>query len=270
VIRGLNAGFGECLTKPLLHALRAKGVGAIRQGIMPPPCGDLRPGQIGAVDAPRSAALVAELAGWPVWWLANRETLPHVPNGSHVTILNEPNLHGWSATRYALYLRRCLEVADAKGCTLWAGSVANLSATDLTWLRSLLRQVPEITHVDVHWYPREQDQDPRRPKPGFRSLEAQFWTLTETLAGRAWTCSEFGIHQAPMTRGWWLWKSTTRLGQREQKARLAWMCDILESHGCTAGFIYQLNDGPTDTPEDRRGIRMAGGTWKASAGVFTR
>lgn len=268
--RGLNAGFGE----PVAHelpGLAARGIGAVRQGLMPAPAADLRPGGPDPVDVPHIRRLLAEFVDAPCWplWIATPATLPYVPDGHDAQLLNEPNLHGWTPEAYAKVLNRALDETRPRGIRLWAGGIANLSAKDLDWLARVLQRAPRTTHVSVHRYP-DKGHRFNQPKPGFSSRTAEMFRLGEVLDGRPYVVGEFGAHMAVETTGWWRWTRTMQLSERAQAEFLRAEFDFYARWGAHAAFCYQLADGPSDTRIDRYGIRTFDGRWKASAEVFAQ
>jgi hypothetical protein len=246
---------------------------------MPPPSGDLRPGEVGLRSSAHAALLQTELADQPFWtvWIANRETLPDAMAGSDVCLLNEPKLHGWTADAYADYVNSLWDEAVSRDLTVWAASIPNLTLDDLHWLGRVLKLAPQIKCVEVHWYPGDRDQEPGRPKAGHHSIKQQFGRLLGVLDGRRWICGEVGIHTARLTKGSWFWtRRVNPLTDADQRDRIIWQLETLERYGCEAAFVYQLNDDPNpkwrDHPEGNRGIRRIDGTWKLAGdsehGVF--
>lgn len=273
MVRGIVAGFGEPLAHEML-ALASRGIAAIRQGLMKAPAGDLRPGQLDTytlADVAAIRTILAEFEAAPCWplWIVTPETLGFVPNGAQVELLNEPNLHGWTPDAYARVLNRALNEALARGITIWAGGIANLSAKDLDWLARVLQLAPRTTHVAVHRYA-DPGHDFDKPKRGFKSRTEEMWRLGDVLAGRPYLVSEFGAHMAPERLGWWLWKRTVQLTEAGQAAYLRREFAFWGEWGAHAAFVYQLNDDPklVGKPLGHYGIRTVDGRWKASAEVF--
>jgi hypothetical protein len=278
VIRGINAGFGSPIAHELPELTRRK-MRAIRHGLMPAPAADLHPSEVGVHDRAHTAMLQAELASEPFWtvWPGTRESIADAAAGSDVCVLNEPKQWHWTAEAYAAYVHALWDDATARNLTVWACSLPNLSVADLRWLARVLTLAPQITCVEVHWYPGDRDQEPWKPKPGHHSIARQFGTLLGILDGRRWICGEVGIHTAPLTRGWGPWKRRVNpLTEQNQRDRIKWQLETLERYGCEAAFVYQLQDDPKpelrDVPGGNWGLRRIDGTWKLAAdpeqGVF--
>ena len=270
MVKGINAGFGEPLAHELV-ALASRGVVAIRQCLMPAPAADLRPDGPDPVNPEHIATLLAEFVGAPCWplWIATPATLRFVPDGHHVELLNEPNLHDWTPEAYAVVLNRALDETLPRGITIWAAGIGNLSVKDLDWLDRVLKLAPRTTHAAVHRYA-DPGHDFDRPKRGFTSRTEEMWRLGDVLAGRPYLVSEFGAHMAPDRLGRWLWKRTEKLTDTGQAAYLRREFAFWETWGAHAAFVYQLQDDPklVGKPLGHYGIRTVDGRWKASAEVF--
>lgn len=278
MIRGLNAGFGH----PIAHEfaeLTRRGVQKIRQGLLPAESGFANqvPGGPESIrNSAYSASLVAEFNGQSIgaYWLTDIEAMVDLPDNAEAGLLNEPNFHSWTAEAYGDYCNQALDRLgdNPRRITLFGGSIGNMSTKDLDWLKTAVKRAPRLPGVEFHWYPKEDDQEPWRPTPKNKTIKDQFIRLREAADGRRIVCGEFGIHMAPMTRGFWIWKKTTRLTEMQQRDRLRWMFDTMEDEGVEAAYVYQLNDGQSDDGHGRRGIRTVDGKWKAAAdpatGVF--
>jgi hypothetical protein len=145
------------------------------------------------------------------------------------------------------------------------GGVTNLSSSALSWLDRAILAAPALTPeavVGFHSY----RENPRAPKAGFPSREAEMGELARIARGRRTWCTEVGYHTAS-GRGC-LGRKTKGLTDQqvedfcyaEQAWFLAFDIDLA---------WYQINDGPKDVPLDRYGIRRTDGTLKPVAGCFT-
>lgn len=268
MVKGICAGFGL----PVAHemsGLAALGVRAVRQGLMPAPAADIRPGEPDRCDPQHVQRILAEFVDAPCWplWIATPGTLRYVPDGHQCELLNEPNLSGWTPEAYAGALNRALDEAEARGLTIWVGGIANLSRTDLDWLARVLQLAPRTTHVAVHRYAGPGHRF-EQAKDGFTSRDEEMWRLGDVLAGRHYLVSEFGAHMAKETTGWWLWKRTHQLSEAGQADYLRREFAFWGEWGAHAAFVYQLADGPSTARLDQYGIRTFNGRWKASSKVF--
>ena len=61
-----------------------------------------------------------------------------------------------------------------------------------------------------------------------------------------------------------------RLSEQTVAEHIAFDLTYFRDRGCLLAAVYQLNDGPTDTPIDRYGIRRADGTPKPAARCHQR
>ncbi len=282
---GLNAGFGLPLAAdwPFVASV---GITVVRQGFE------------FEIDDPTLALLMADFAGRPVRLLAllgggkNQKLTgtriePHefAALGTRVVaaasaagltdvlieVGNEPDIG------HVDYKSRPADFADAIRQThlavrgagfvgpLITGAVSNLSPERLGYLNQVVAAgIPLDVVVGFHRYPH--GLGPEVPHPGFASRDAEWAQLLAIAAGRSVACTEFGHHTA---RRKYLFLGfiplKKRLSDDTVAGHVTFDLTYFRDRGCLLAAVYQLNDGPTDTPVDRYGIRRADGTPKPAA-----
>jgi len=254
MLTGIVAGFGEPLGTDRLAALRARGFRLIRQDL-----------QTGQGRHPQTDAVLAEGAAWTaqggqMLYIVDGTTLGRVPAGAWVEVLNEPEY--LSPADYALLLHKVWPTVLTLRLTVWAGSIGNTDADSLLWLQRVLQAAPMVTHVAVHRYSPEANQDRTKAHKGFGSRDGELRWLRDIIGPRPYLVSEVGYHSA-WRRTWWFWR--TRLSWDEQARRVMQELDYWRAHGAEACCVYQENDAPGATA-DQWGVRDARGVWKTGTG----
>ena len=146
-----------------------------------------------------------------------------------------------------------------------SGGISNLSRERLDYLAGVLATglVPPDVVAGIHRYPR--GMDARTPHPGFASRDEEWARLVAIAGRRQVACTEFGHHTAGRRqRRLGLIRPRRRLTDDEAARDIAYDLAYFRDRGCLAAAVYQLNDGPTDRPIDRYGIRRTDGTPKAA------
>lgn len=257
---GICAGFGHPLGQDRLEALRVRGITLLRQDL-----------QTTGGRTPEVEAAVAEGARWErlggrMLYICSLDTLGAVPEGAWVELHNEPE--AMPPLAYASDLVRAWPIVQARGLTLWAGTISNLDKDSLAWLRRVIELAPFLTHVAVHRYTPGKEQNPDRAHAGFSDRRSEVAALRAIVGPRPWMVSEIGYHTAAMPVSRWLPFLKTRLTPYQHAARLGfevqWWCE----QGARAAVIFQEQDAPGDTP-DQYGLRFAirhgqMGPWKTS------
>ena len=106
------------------------------------------------------------------------------------------------------------------------------------------------------------------PHPGFANRDAEWARLQSIAGGRPVACTEFGHHTARReVPASWPHAQETAVGQTVAE-HITFDLTYFRNRGCLLAAVYQLNDGPTDTPIDRYGIRRADGTPKPAAAAI--
>lgn len=258
MIRSLVAGFGEQLAHEL-PALKTLGVQGIRTDCQQRDAATTRD-RVVEIQA-------AGLLAFPI--VSAISQLALIPKGTHVELLNEPDLNGPPARDYYVLVHEFAEACDERGLHLSAGGVSNLNERGIRYLRDAKAdRWPASAAAVPHWYPHGDSQ--QTPHPGFASREAEVDALRKAIgAGRQWGIWEFGFHTA---------NRATRIerlfGRKRQWSDTAVLSFVLQEwkfwqeHGAAGACLYQLNDGPTNTAIDRYGIRRQDGTWKPVASSF--
>lgn len=265
MIRGLQAGFGHALGAELLGSLRDLGVQLVRLD-----CQDVGP------VATRTLVLEvldAGLVPYPIIRTATQ--LDHLPAGTNVELLNEPDLNGPSAREYENHLQYVAAECARLGHHLWAGCISNLNERGLRYLREAhVERWPAGVNVSVHWYPHGDSN--RTPHPGFDSRQHEVDQLKKIIGDRAWGVSEFGFHTTARSRSWIdrLLRIPNFPWTDEQVAAMVTLeWEFWERVGAVGAALYQLNDGPSSTSAkpaaiDTFGIRRLDGTLKPVAATF--
>lgn len=178
------------------------------------------------------------------------EELARVPAGLDAEWTNE--LDGdVTPSFYRRTLDRAAGVAASLGIRLWAPCISNLDFDSLWWMR-LVRGSgwPKGLHgISAHSYG-------PFPHDGFRSREDEVRQFKQLIDGKPYRITECGL------------ASTEGVSEEEQADFLIREFEFWTAQGAEAAYWFQLNDGPTDHPEHRFGIRRFDGSWKPNAGVF--
>ncbi len=200
-----------------------------------------------------------------------------LPAGAHVEVRNEPNLdtnEKLSPQEYAIIAHRCVAAAQRRSEELkslmpvWVGAVGNLAPPDLSYMKMLfsdrikhsLSTLPPEVGVSIHRYP--EGTSPSKPHKPFLSREHEVETFRKIIGSRSFGISEVGYHTAPNENG------DPALNDDDVLDRLRYEFDFWAAQGAKFCTIYQVTDGPDDTPINRFGIRRVDGTWKRSAEIF--
>ena len=143
-----------------------------------------------------------------------------------------------------------------------SGGISNLSIERLDYLARMAPRLPPDVIVGFHRYPR--GDRPDQPHPGFASRDAEWARLQEIAGARSLACTEFGHHSAPRRQRLlgFLPRRSRRVPDDVVAEYVAYDLEAFQSKGCELAAVYQLNDGPTDRPIDRYGIRRPDGTPK--------
>jgi hypothetical protein len=216
-----------------------------------------------ASDIRTTLAMIAEAqaAGLrPLVIVRDGDQLERLPDGIDAELKNEPDLNGPAPEMYARLVWEAIEIARRGRQTLWIGAIGNLNRRGLEYLKSL-GQLPADVGVTVHRYGDGTFQDPHE---GFQSRDAEVAALRAIIGDRPFGVSEFGY---PKHRyGWGPFRR--QITPEQAAVLLRQEIAFWALKGASWSVIYQLNDGPTDTREDRYGIRAFDGTWRPAAQVL--
>ena len=221
------------------------------------------------VEGTRYDELMAQCQKYSLWplWILRRGQEATVPSGIDVEIGNEcnagcaPDWPKMTPTEYAAWVSEAAPSLLGRGNTVYVGAANNTSPSGIEWTRDVLARLTDLPQLRVsfHRYP-DPDQDPLKPKKGYRTLADEDAAILDCVKGRRWAISEAGLVDVTY-RDWSSWKyfgkRRTRLavdGHRTQAARFKrlgadWYC------------VYQLNSSATE----HYGIRRLDETWTASA-----
>jgi hypothetical protein len=191
--------------------------------------------------------------------------------GYMIEVGNEPDIgHPGYATRpeeFASAVAQTEATVRQAGFAgpLISGGISNLSTERLDYLAQMAPRLPPDVVVGFHRYPRADRPD--EPHPGFASRDAEWARLQEIAGARSLACTEFGHHSAPRRQRLlgFLPRRSRRVPDEIVAEYVAYDLEAFQSKGCELAAVYQLNDGPTDRPVDRYGIRRPDGTPKPSA-----
>ena len=186
--------------------------------------------------------------------------LDQLPDGIDAELRNEPDVNGPGPAVYAQLVRETAEIARLRQQRLWVGAISNLNGRGLEYLRNL-GELPADVGVSVHRYG---DGTFEHAHDGFADRDAEVAALRAIIGDRPFGVSEFGY---PKNRYGW---GPFRRQITPERAALLLRQEIAfwARHGAAWSVIYQLNDGPTDSREDRYGIRAFDGTWRPAARVL--
>ena len=286
---GLNAGFGLPLggDSAFIHSI---GCRVVRQEFR------------FEIDDATIALLMADIAGQPLGLLAllgggtnskrgGSRIEPHefaalgtrVANAAAsaglddvlIEVGNEPDIgHMDYRTRPADFAQAVVQTlaavrrAGLDGPVI-SGGISNLSPRRLAYLEQMTAAgLPSDVVVGFHRYPH--GLGPQVPHTGFPNRDAEWGRLKSIAAGRQLACTEFGHHTA--RRSYRLMRVIPlrrRLSEHTVAEHIVYDLTYFRNRGCLLAAVYQLNDGPTDTPIDRYGIRRADGTPKPAAAAIS-
>lgn len=256
--KGLQAGFGTSISADIPE-IRSIGVEQVRLDCK-------------GLDAATTAQLAHEPAVIGLVPLVIADTtaqLAELPPGTHVELLNEPDLNGPEPPQYFNLVKEFAPICAAAELFLWAGSISNLNDRGFTYLRKAhVREWPDDVNISIHRYPN--GNSPLTPHDGFESRYDEIATLKTLIGDRRWICSEYGYHTANRATKWWqkLLGIERRWTDAQVKEFVAWEWDFWEKAGAVMAVLYQLNDGPSEATLDCYGIRYLEGGWKPVADTF--
>jgi len=173
---------------------------------------------------------------------------------------NEPDI----ATRYryepALFTEAVVRAAHAiwdvlPGARVVSGGVSNTNRRGLDYLRAAVRA--GLPHVVIGFHSYRTHTTPDTPHDGFACRQDEMAELRRIAAGRPLWNTETGWHTAEQRLGW---GRTLRWTDQQVADFVVQELAFLESEGVAVATVYQVTDGPTDTPFDRFGVwRVDGG-----------
>ncbi len=198
-----------------------------------------------------------------------------LPAGAHVEVRNEPDIdtnEQLSPKAYAEIAHRCVTAARRRSeevqslIPVWVGAVSNLNDRGLAYLRVLfsdripnsLLTLPPDVGVSVHRYP---EKTFREPHDHFTSREHEVEVLRKIIGSRAYGVSEVGYTTGSVN-------GKPNMTDEEALDNLRLEFNFWTAQGAKFCTVYQIMDGPDDTPINRFGIRRIDGTWKPSADIF--
>ena len=247
--RLLHAIFNEPIPLDVCVQIREHGFDGVRIDAQ----------QIETVEA-MAAVLVPVLAAdlWPLVIVSDGRTCAWLPRGTAIELRNEPDLEGPDPVRYRQLLLGMREIEAHFGLELWAPAISNLVDRGFHYLRAIRDDLPD--RVSIHWYPHR----PWLPTQGHegRTREEEVALLRQIIGDRVFGVSEVGYHTAPVCAGWWVFRRCRRITDAYAAQAIDAEYDFWEAQGAQFVTRYQLNDGPTDTPLDRYGLRTVDGHWK--------
>jgi len=284
---GLNAGFGKTLAADWPF-ISSTGFGVVRQGFGV------------EIDDATLHRLTAEFVGRPIRLLAllgggKNQTAeggriePHqfaalgtrvVRSAAEVGLRdvlievgNEPDIgHPDYAKRprdFAMAVARTHAAVRQAGHTgiVVSGGISNLSRERLDYLERVVSQLSPDIVVGFHRYPH--GLGPEQPHPGFADRDAEWLRLKQIAGSRQVACTEFGHHTARRRyRRLGFFRQRRRVSEEAVAEHIVYDLRYFRDHGCLLSAVYQLNDGPTDRPIDRYGIRRADGTPKPAVAAI--
>jgi len=187
---------------------------------------------------------------------------------TYAELRNEPDfLEKMDPWAYAVLVTPFVEAARECGAAPCIGAISGTAGLD--WFRQVLDYTNPDPFVIRTWHRYPVGHSATAPQGGYatRDDEIDAWKALNG-PGALWGVSEFGWHQAPQRRiswlpayGWNAWRWTDE--EVLNNAAHEWAYWL--SHGAQFACFYQITDGPTDTREDRFGLRRVDGSWKPVA-----
>jgi hypothetical protein len=258
----LNAGFGEPLSAEDHDLIRSWGFDGIRQdvkdsGAIPALVENSRLQKrcIFVVDIGQAAFLAALVA---------QEIIKYgLEDASAIEIGNEVDATPMRPEEFGLTVCRAYEAVRTLGpVNLISGGVTNTTVKAFNWLGEALEVIPEEVGIGYHAY---RNGTPFQAHDGFKARRDEFKRLREIAGDREIWHTEGGWHTAEKTKPFPMCFQKERLTSQEVGNRLVAELRLNEQAGARSFTVYQLNDGPTDTPIDRYGLRTQSGQVKPSA-----
>jgi hypothetical protein len=276
----VNAGFGSPLTQATLAFIEQVGFHGPRQDVpVERDAAALLANALGRATttgpSPRSCVAIAdpECRNLVISTMRVLDAVARLGAQDRVVVEigNEPNLKV-SAADYSEALRAIVIL-----CQRWpnveivTGGISNVGDRELAWLDAvlgpldvfLLANAPKLG-VAFHSY---RDGRSDTPRPGFRSRGEEMEVLRIKARGRPLYHTEGGWSMVRRRRWpfFWLWRG---LGAREVGARWQEELRLLAAHDVRTACVYQINDGPTNTPDNRFGLRDYRGVPKESSAML--
>lgn len=149
-----------------------------------------------------------------------------------------------------------------------SGGISNLSRERLDYLaRMSAHGLPPDVVIGFHRYPH--GMSPLVPHPGFRDRDDEWRRLLEIAGARRVACTEFGHHTARRrhTRLGWLRRSRS-VPESDVASHIVYDYRYFLERAAVLAAVYQINDGPTNRPIDRYGIRRADGAPKPAVAAI--
>jgi len=256
---GINAGFGDSLT-PEIESLTTLGFTEVRQDLQYLTTPEIIHQRLQELTKSRLRPL----------WIMRPEQLKYATAKNRVELFNEPNISNprdtvtWpiSPETYANLWNTVAIPAVARGVIVFAGSISNLDRRSLAWLQTAWsRMSVKPTHVSIHRYAGSTGGT-TKPHKGFANRDEEISALRDIVGNAIIAVTEFGYHNGRRTR-WGLplcayspWDVRTLLTEE-------WA--FWSEHRVESAYLYQLNDGPSNKPIDRFGIRNINQQWKPGA-----
>jgi hypothetical protein len=145
--------------------------------------------------------------------------------------------------------------------TLVTAGISSLSDAALNWLREALPRPPwwQDLVCGFHGYNGNQPINPT-------TRRSELSKVRSVVGARmAWN-TETGWHQASTKKDFPLcWQKKPGLTEDQVLGNLSSDVALHREAGIPIYTVYQLNDGPSDTPAHRSGIRAYDGRWKRQA-----
>lgn len=173
-----------------------------------------------------------------------------VPDEFVVEYLDEPDIGTWrrlSAPQYRAELAAVLPGLLDRGCTVYAGSVANCSGDNLAYLKSVMAGQPRELRAAVHRYPLDDSQDRTKPRKPYKNRRAERDAVFAAACGHPVALTEFGL-QRGRYRCWTVGKYFLKTLTRSDE----WVADQLRQEfafwaeaeiDCACLYRYQSGHG---------------------------
>lgn len=269
----LNAGFGRPIGRADLELIDWLGFDGVRQDIPGPDALDL----VDEIATFRTTMFPIFLVGGGKMGVTEQDICATAGDVAirarrlglrcAIEIGNEPDIApAWSPERFAGLVLRATEEIQALNPNVIpiTGGISSTSPEAIKYLRSVMTLLDgggvfpvEIGYHTYRW-------SPSQPRAGWDARADEFAALHAIAGCRGIWNTESGWHTARERRGLF-GLCSRRLSDNEVSDFID--AEIRENYiwGAESYTLYQLNDGPRDTWEDRFGIRRLDGTLKPSA-----
>jgi hypothetical protein len=202
----------------------------------------------------------------PLPIISHPDQILDLPPNGFIEYLNEPD-GDILAEDYRDGFLRCCDKAIPRGVTMVGPAISNLIPDRIKFAADCLRGAPPNVVATFHRYSPDESKSWDVSHKPYNSRLAEVAAFQQAVGPRKIANTEFGYSTGKYRPNWWSWKKT-RQSDTAQAEKIRKEFQFYESYGLPFATLYQLNDGPDDTPINQFGIRDRRGQWKLQSRVF--